>query len=123
MQRSWPLTGERSQAVRVLEADGATKRGLLWLTAAGVVAEEEDEETRAEGAVTSATVAGRQICQLGCLSGQRRGEGKESEPTGRRADGVVVCGEEVRSWLGREEPSRGGWPSQSLKREENGGWL
>uniref|UniRef100_A0A6N2N2Q6 Uncharacterized protein n=1 Tax=Salix viminalis TaxID=40686 RepID=A0A6N2N2Q6_SALVM len=30
--------------------DGAAKRGLLWLTAANVVAEEEDEETRADGA-------------------------------------------------------------------------
>ena len=49
MQRSWPPTGERSQAVRVLEADGAAKRGLLWLTVTSVVAEEEDEETRADG--------------------------------------------------------------------------
>ena len=50
MQRSWPPTGERSQAVRVLEADGAAKRGLPWLMAVGVVTEEEDEETRADGA-------------------------------------------------------------------------
>ncbi|KAJ6293166.1 hypothetical protein OIU78_025200, partial [Salix suchowensis] len=35
--------------MRVLEADNAAKRGLLWLTAAGVVAEEEDEETRVDG--------------------------------------------------------------------------
>ena len=50
MQRSWPPTEERSQAVRVLEADGAAKRGLLWLTVTSVVAEEKDEETRADGA-------------------------------------------------------------------------
>ena len=34
----------------MLEADGAVKRGLLWLTVVGVVAEEEDEKTRADGA-------------------------------------------------------------------------
>ena len=50
VQRSWPPTGKRSQAVRVLEADGAVKRGLLWSTVTSVVAEEEDEETRADGA-------------------------------------------------------------------------
>ena len=69
--------GGRSQAVRVLEADGAAKRGLLWSTMTDVVAEEEDEGT--EGLQPWLLMAVRLIC--------RERKRKESELAGRIAGG------------------------------------
>ena len=83
----------------MLEADGAAKRGLLWSTVTGVVAEEEDEETRADGGCDHGCCAGRQICQMGCFGGgfmgeergSRRRRGADHRRLERRLTGRESC--------------------------------